>query len=785
MTDPKRSSPKGRASAARAGSKAKPAPKPSAKATPARRGARAASEPEEPEPKKPARRTAAADEAPKVPVRRRAAARSSDEEPEALAKPRRATGKAKPAPEPEAEPEAPAARPRRAKSERPAPEEPELAGAAVAPSADSAAEPAARRRSRTAAPTEAQAPEPVQPVSAGARPEPVPAEPGPRAASARAAEPSGASPEPAPSSGWRAARAPRPTEPRPSSASATPLARRAADNGTDSPVQVDLPFDSDDEDFGREAARTAGPGPAARERGPAPYPSDDRRPAGPPAADAADAERPQAGGWRANRGEDRPKRRWREQFAPQPPAAPSAPARPPTPPPEPAAPRPAWRQGESEPPAPEAAAALEPSAPQAELDRRAKARLAAASLGAGRPMKGAWKPKHAAGQARPAEALPPGAKPRGAQECEGLLVIDQGGHGKLRSRHNQFLPSPQDDVHVTPKLIQRCHLRQGAIVRGRPVKGMGKHKWDLAEVLDVDGLSVEEANKLPDFRRLTSIDPDFHYALGDQTGDVSLRVVDLICPIGRGSRGLIVAPPRTGKTILMQKIAKGIEQHYPEVALMVLLVDERPEEATEWKRSTKGDVFVSTNDELPRVHVELAESVWARCTRLVELGKDVVLLLDSITRLARAYNHVAGNSGKTMSGGLDSRAMERPKQFFGSARNTEAAGSLTILGTTLIETGSLMDKLIFEEFKGTGNMELVLSRKLSDRRIFPAIDVERSGTRKEEKLMSAQRLKRVTTLRRVLARMHFAEAMELLITRLEDVEKNDDFLKRFDVDPEA
>jgi transcription termination factor Rho len=218
---------------------------------------------------------------------------------------------------------------------------------------------------------------------------------------------------------------------------------------------------------------------------------------------------------------------------------------------------------------------------------------------------------------------------------------------------------------------------------------------------------------------------------------------------------------------------------------MVLLVDERPEEATEWKRSTKGDVFVSTNDELPRVHVELAESVWARCTRLVELGKDVVLLLDSITRLARAYNHVAGNSGKTMSGGLDSRAMERPKQFFGSARNTEAAGSLTILGTTLIETGSLMDKLIFEEFKGTGNMELVLSRKLSDRRIFPAIDVERSGTRKEEKLMSAQRLKRVTTLRRVLARMHFAEAMELLITRLEDVEKNDDFLKRFDVDPEA
>ena len=210
----------------------------------------------------------------------------------------------------------------------------------------------------------------------------------------------------------------------------------------------------------------------------------------------------------------------------------------------------------------------------------------------------------------------------------------------------------------------------------------------------------------------------------------------------------------------------------------------RPEEATEWKRSVNAEVFVSTNDEMAKLHVELCEAVWRRCRRLVELGEDVVLLLDSITRVGRAYNNVVGSSGKTMSGGIDTRALERPKQFFGSARNTETAGSLTILGTTLIETGSRMDQVIFEEFKGTGNMELVLSRKLADRRIFPAIDIEKTGTRKEEKLFSSRRLKRVNTLRRVLTRMHWAEAMELLITKLDDVEKIDDFLDRFEIDPE-
>ncbi|MBI1380967.1 MAG: transcription termination factor Rho [Planctomycetaceae bacterium] len=376
-----------------------------------------------------------------------------------------------------------------------------------------------------------------------------------------------------------------------------------------------------------------------------------------------------------------------------------------------------------------------------------------------------------------------GAAGRGM--AEGLLVTDKGGHGKLRRIERMWLPDMKNDVHVSPRLIQKYALRDGSVIRGPYGPGFGKHRYDLVDVTEVDGRSPESVRSLVPFKNLTSIDPDFQYELGDFTKDVALRVIDVICPIGRGQRGLIVAPPRSGKTILLQKIAKGISEHYPDVKLMVLLVDERPEEATEWQRTTKGQVFVSTNDEPPKNHVELAESVWARCRRLVELGDDVILLMDSITRLARAYNNVHGNSGKTMSGGIDSKTMERPKQFFGSARNTETAGSLTILGTTLVETGSKMDQVIFEEFKGTGNMELVLSRKLAERRIFPAIDVERSGTRKEEKLLSSTRLKRVNTLRRVLMRMHFADAMDLLTTKLEAVERNDDFLKRFEVDPDA
>jgi transcription termination factor Rho len=389
----------------------------------------------------------------------------------------------------------------------------------------------------------------------------------------------------------------------------------------------------------------------------------------------------------------------------------------------------------------------------------------------------------------PVSGAPPQREPRPAphevREVEGLLVIEKGHFGELRRREHEYLPS-KDDVGVPPWMIQKLALRDGALVRGRYRRGQGRHRFELVDVQSIDGKDPRELRNVPVFKNLTTIDPDFHYALGDGSGEVSLKVIDCICPIGRGQRGLIVAPPRSGKTILLQQIAKAVEKIYPDVHLMVLLVDERPEEATEWRRSVeKGEVFVSTNDEPAKKHVELAEVVWRRARRLVELGKDVILLLDSITRLGRAANNVWGTSGKTMSGGIDSRALERPKALFGSARNTEQAGSLTILGTTLVDTGSRMDQIIFEEFKGTGNMELVLSRKLADRRIFPALDLERSGTRKDEKLHSAKRLARVNTLRRVLLRMHFAEAMELLITKLEEVEKIDDFLQRFDIDPDA
>ncbi len=368
--------------------------------------------------------------------------------------------------------------------------------------------------------------------------------------------------------------------------------------------------------------------------------------------------------------------------------------------------------------------------------------------------------------------------------AEGLFLLEKSGHGVLRRAEQQYLPG-KEDVWVPQRLIERFKLRDGALASGPAVRGQGQYKLALSEVRTVDGRDPREVLGLPTFKTLTSIDPDFHYAAGDVLCDVSMRVLDLICPVGRGTRGLIVAPPRSGKTILMRKFAQALEKGYPDVKLMVLLVDERPEEATEWRRSTGGQVFVSTNDESARNHVQLAEVVWKRCQRLVELGDDVVLLLDSITRLARAYNNLEGGSGRTLSGGLDSRAMEKPRAFFGSARNTETAGSLTILGTTLVDTGSRLDQLVFEEFKGTGNSECVLSRKLADRRIFPAIDIEKSGTRKEEKLHSSRRLKQIHTLRRVLLKMNFVEAMELLISKLEEVEKTDDFLKRFEVDPEA
>ncbi len=367
--------------------------------------------------------------------------------------------------------------------------------------------------------------------------------------------------------------------------------------------------------------------------------------------------------------------------------------------------------------------------------------------------------------------------------ASGMFVLEKGGIGVLRREEAQYKPS-KEDIYVSKRLLQKNKLRDGSLVTGHIGRGQ-KHKFQLLDVQEVDGKEPGAWANLNAFKNLTSIDPDFHYAVGDITDEVSMRIVDLLCPVGRGQRGLLVAPPRSGKTTLLRQFARGIELGYPDVRLMILLVDERPEEATEWKRSIeRGQVFVSTADETSKNHILLAEAVWKRACRLVELGEDVVILLDSITRLARAYNNQAG-SGRTMSGGLDSRAMERPRKIFGSARNTVEAGSLTILGSTLVQTGSRMDQLVFEEFKGTGNMELVLNRKLADRRIFPAIDVEKTGTRKEEKLVGMRRLKLLHTLHRVLARMNFIEAMELLITRLEEVDKTDDFLSRFEVDPEA
>ncbi len=384
-------------------------------------------------------------------------------------------------------------------------------------------------------------------------------------------------------------------------------------------------------------------------------------------------------------------------------------------------------------------------------------------------------------------AAPP---PMGGEPVSGMVEILPEGFGLLRWQRYNFLPTDRD-LFVPNQLIRRWNIRDGSDVEGRvgPPRRPGQ-KATLLDVTRVDGMDPESSRDCLDFKRLTSIDPDFQYELGDaplptdgegeDDGDLSLRVLDLLTPIGRGQRGLIVSPPRAGKTILLQKIAQAMERKYPDVHLMVLLVDERPEEGTYWRRATKGEVFLSTLDQPTKNHIAIAEAVWRRARHLVERGKEVMLLLDSITRLARAYNHEV-NSGRIMSGGIDARTMERPKQMFGSARNTEEGGALTILGTALVDTGSRMDQVIYEEFKGTGNMELHLSRPLADRRIYPAFDISMSGTRKEEKLLSSTKLRRVATLRRVLNRLKPIEAMELLIQKLGKSKSNDEFLKAFEL----
>jgi transcription termination factor Rho len=360
---------------------------------------------------------------------------------------------------------------------------------------------------------------------------------------------------------------------------------------------------------------------------------------------------------------------------------------------------------------------------------------------------------------------------------EGVLECLPDGFGFLRAPDYNYLPG-SDDIYVSPAQIRRFGLRTGDTIEGqiRPPKE-GERYFALLKVNSVNGDDTGVLKTKVPFDDLTPLYPNTRLNMEIKGGELSNRVIDLFCPIGKGQRALIVAPPRTGKTVLLQKIANAITTNHPEVVLMVLLIDERPEEVTDMARSVKGEVVSSTFDEPAQRHVQVAEMVIEKAKRLVEHKKDVVILLDSITRLARAYNTVIPASGKILSGGVDSNALHKPKRFFGAARNIEEGGSLTIIGTALIETGSRMDEVIFEEFKGTGNMELVLDRKLSEKRVFPAIDINKSGTRKEDLLLEDKTLQKIWLLRKVLNPLNTIEAMEWLISKMKDAKSNVDFLE--------
>jgi transcription termination factor Rho len=361
--------------------------------------------------------------------------------------------------------------------------------------------------------------------------------------------------------------------------------------------------------------------------------------------------------------------------------------------------------------------------------------------------------------------------------AEGVLQILQDGYGFLRHPDYNYLPGP-DDIYVSPSQIKRFGLITGDTVSGqvRPPKA-DENYFALIKILAVNFDDPDKLRERILFDNLTPLYPQEQLKLETDGDNVSGRIMDLLTPIGKGQRGLIVAPPRTGKTMLLQAIANSLTHNHPEVFLIVLLIDERPEEVTDMQRSVHGEVVASTFDEPASQHVHVAEMVLQKAKRLVEHRKDVVILLDSITRLARAYNSVQPPSGKVLSGGIDANALQRPKRFFGAARNLEEGGSLTVIATALVDTGSRMDDVIFEEFKGTGNMELHLDRKLVDRRVFPAIECERSGTRKEELLMEKDRLNKVWILRKILTQMSAVEAMELLIEKLSRTACNEDFLK--------
>jgi len=361
---------------------------------------------------------------------------------------------------------------------------------------------------------------------------------------------------------------------------------------------------------------------------------------------------------------------------------------------------------------------------------------------------------------------------------EGVVEILQDGFGFLRSASANYLPGP-DDIYISPSQIRRFSLKTGDTVQG-PIRSPKDGERYFA-LLKVDTINFEDPDKIrhkAHFDNLTPLYPDekFNMEIADPTNkDLSGRVIDLVAPLGKGQRGLIVAPPRTGKTVLLQNIAHSITANHPESYLIVLLIDERPEEVTDMQRSVKGEVVSSTFDEPAVRHVQVAEMVIEKAKRLVEHGRDVVILLDSITRLGRAYNTVVPSSGKVLTGGVDANALQRPKRFFGAARNIEEGGSLTIIATALIDTGSRMDEVIFEEFKGTGNSEIVLDRKVSDKRVYPSMDILKSGTRKEDLLVSKEDLQKVFVLRRILSSMGTTDAVEFLIDKLKQTKNNDEF----------
>ncbi len=374
------------------------------------------------------------------------------------------------------------------------------------------------------------------------------------------------------------------------------------------------------------------------------------------------------------------------------------------------------------------------------------------------------------------EILKATARNNGRLFGEGVLEILPDGFGFLRSQFNNYLPCAED-IYISPSQIRKFALRTGDTVKGEIRQPKDKERFfALLKVEDVNGDNPERCRGVIPFENLTPLFPDERIMLEVAQDETSMRVMDIFTPIGMGQRGVIVAPPRTGKTVLLQKIANSISTNHPDVYLIILLIDERPEEVTDMERNTKAHVLSSTFDEPPERHVQIAEIVIEMCKRMVEYGKNVVILLDSITRLARAYNALQPHSGKILSGGVDANALQKPKRFFGAARNIEGGGSLTIISTALVDTGSRMDEVIFEEFKGTGNMEICLDRHLVDKRIFPAINIEKSGTRKEELLLHPDELGKIWILRKAINGVPPVESMELIINRMKKTKSNAEFL---------